>query len=243
LSSAATGRLRYLAPNAVTVGSILIGWVAILRCLRGDPHGAAWFGLWAVFTDRLDGLLARALDAQSEFGTQMDSLADLISFGVAPAVIAYAQFSATSGWGAWPLGAVCALHLVCAATRLARYNVRAAAGESGGFVGFPTTMTAAFLFTFFLSLGDLPATWAAAQRYAPLVMIASSIGMVVPLRVPRLGRPKSQVLLVVLVGIAIAGVTLTAVKRFPEYGVIMTGIWFVFAFVHHARTAPRVASP
>ncbi len=243
MSRPSRGSLRYLAPNAVTVGSILVGWVAIMRCLRGDPTGAAWFGLWAVFTDRLDGLLARALKAQSEFGTQMDSLADLISFGVAPAVIAFTLFSTTSGWGTVPLAAVCALHLVCAASRLARFNVRAAAGAHSGFVGFPTTMTAAFLFTFFLSLRDLPPGWASFNRYAPVVMVLSAIGMVAPLRVPRLGRPKSRVLAIGLIGVAIGGVTLTALQRFPEYGIITTGFWFVFAFVHHLRTSPSRPDP
>jgi CDP-diacylglycerol--serine O-phosphatidyltransferase len=251
------GWLRYLPPNLATLGSIVLGWLAITRLLMGNAMGGAWLGLWGIYTDRLDGLLARALDARSEFGVQLDSLADLVVFGMAPAAIAFSVFShPLFHWSRWPLGVVCGVYLACAAIRLARYNV-GAAGARKDFSGFPTTMVAAFLYTFMLSLPDLEPriderafshSWlqfahAAHQGaieallpWCPLVVPLGALAMIAPLRVPRLGKPPGVVLGIGLGLVVVAAVSLTALQRFPEYGVIMLSLWTIFCLIHHART-------
>jgi len=243
VSSAAAPRgwIRYLAPNTVTIGSIVIGWAAIVACVRGDARLAAWIGLWAVFTDRLDGLLARALNAQSEIGVQLDSLADLVSFGVAPAVVAFATFR-DNGWRWWVLAICCGFHLCCAAFRLARFNVRAASGAHDEYSGFPTTLIACLIYTFLLSLPDAQRIgWTGLQGFAPLVLPVCALGMIVPLRVPRLGRPRFRALVPVLALVVVTAVTLVAVRRYPEYGLVCCLYWVVMAFVHHLRTRTRKA--
>ncbi len=229
------GKLAYLAPNAVTIGGLVVAWLSITRCLMGDPIAAAWIGLWAVFTDRLDGALARALRAQSAFGMQLDSLADLAAFGIAPAVLTFTFFSGRSGWGLLPLGAAACGYVVCAAARLARFNVHAAPGGTHEYTGFPTTMTAGFVNTFVLAVASRTPPPAVA-RFLPLVIVACAIGMIAPIRVPRLERPKSAVLAVGLAAIVVGGVTLTALRRVPEFGLVTIGAWYLFSVVHHVRT-------
>jgi CDP-diacylglycerol--serine O-phosphatidyltransferase len=237
---ARAGWARYLVPNTVTLGSIVIGWSAIVACVRGDARLAAWIGLWAVFTDRLDGLLARALEAQSEIGVQLDSLADLVSFGVAPAVVAFSTFR-TGNWPWWSLAIFGGVHLSCAAFRLARFNVRAAEGaRQDEYSGFPTTLVAAFLYTFLLSLPDLAKVGLGGLvSWAPLVLPITALAMIAPLRVPKLGPPKNRLLSVPLAAVVATALVLTALRRFPEYGVICTLYWLFFALVYHLRSRGR----
>ena len=146
-------RLRrgvYLVPGSLTVANMLCGYYAVLASLQGSvadfDNAARAIGLAWLF-DSADGWVARATGASSEFGKQFDSLADVISFGVAPALLAFA-------WGVRGLlesGASPARHVVqlgwlvslafviCCAWRLARFNVHGMApGGSRYFVGMPT---------------------------------------------------------------------------------------------------------
>ena len=84
---------RYLAPNLITLSSMIFGLVSLWSSHNGDTPLAAWMIIYAVLTDRLDGLTARALKATSELGMQLDSFADALNFGVAPAymVLCYCE--------------------------------------------------------------------------------------------------------------------------------------------------------
>ena len=112
-----------LLPSLFTIGNLLCGWAVIVHALRGDLGGAAPFVALAILFDMFDGRIARLTGTTSAFGAQLDSLADLVSFGVAPALLAYR-------WGLEPLGALGwlagAAFLTAAAVRLARFNVHAA---------------------------------------------------------------------------------------------------------------------
>src|ERR687890_1873173 len=117
-------RRRALAtlPSLFTLGNMFCGFFAILVSIRGDYDLAAvLIGLSVVF-DITDGAVARLVGAVTPFGLQFDSLADLVSFGLAPALVAFTLFS--EGRDAWdPLGwVVCFLWVACAAIRLARFN-------------------------------------------------------------------------------------------------------------------------
>jgi len=137
----------YLLPNLMTAGNLFCGFAASLQILNGvlmqeqgdDPihkfHLAIWLILAACIFDLLDGRLARLGGHESEFGREFDSLADVISFGVAPALLLYKIVlqDFEMGW------VVSFLYLLCGALRLARFNCMAAKGGSADkdFRGFP----------------------------------------------------------------------------------------------------------
>jgi CDP-diacylglycerol--serine O-phosphatidyltransferase len=110
-----------LLPSLFTLANIFCGWSCIVYAMRGDLATAAPFIGVAMVLDMLDGRIARMTGTASEFGVQLDSLADVISFGMAPAVLAYA-------WGLAPLGrlgwAAGFLFVTAAALRLARFNIQ-----------------------------------------------------------------------------------------------------------------------
>jgi CDP-diacylglycerol--serine O-phosphatidyltransferase len=138
-------RLKFAIANGCTVGSLLAGMIAVFLALTADPTNlrfAAVALLACVVLDGCDGGLARRFNVASPFGAQLDSLADLSSFGVATGIVTY-QWLVWQGAATVPAAAVCALVAVCAAIRLARFNVSPKSGSH--FCGVPTTMAAAVL--------------------------------------------------------------------------------------------------
>ena len=153
-------RLRrgvYLLPSAFTVANLLCGYYAILATLDGrasDFNNAACAIGYAIILDSLDGRVARAMGTNSEFGKQFDSLADIISFGIAPAFLAYNWGVRAMAAGAapdalhltqlgWLLGFV---YLGCTAWRLARFNIQGMAeGSNRFFVGMPCPAAAGMI--------------------------------------------------------------------------------------------------
>lgn len=138
-------RLKFAIVNGCTLSSLVMGMTAIFLALSGDPDRlrlAAVALLACVALDGCDGGLARRFGVSSPFGAQLDSLADLGSFGVAAGVVTYQWLL---GLGAPPDQAalVCMLVVICAAIRLARFNVSPKSGTH--FSGVPTTMVAAVL--------------------------------------------------------------------------------------------------
>jgi len=139
-------KAMFVLPNLFTVTSILLGFYALVLC-AGDPspaqlYQAALAIFFALFFDAFDGRVARMTKTQSDFGVQLDSLADVISFGAAPALLVYK-------WALAPLGFagffVSFAFLACGALRLARFNVLAARGDKGSsrfFVGLPIPLAA-----------------------------------------------------------------------------------------------------
>jgi CDP-diacylglycerol---serine O-phosphatidyltransferase len=155
--SKARARLRrgiFLIPAAFTSANLLCGYYAVIAALMGTPedfnHAAKAIGIAIIF-DSLDGRIARMTGSNTEFGVQFDSLADVVSFGIAPAVLAYAWgVRSVTNLGPEALhqlgrfGWVCCLaFLICCAWRLARFNVKGMApGGSKYFVGMPTPAAA-----------------------------------------------------------------------------------------------------
>ena len=134
-------RCSFALVNACTLTSLGLGLTAIFLAMHGDVRLAAAFLVVCVAFDGLDGALARKLGVSSPFGAQMDSLADMCSFGLAAPVVVYASLAHTVPT---PAAAVaCIMVAGCAAVRLARFNVSPKDGKF--FSGVPTTMTAAVL--------------------------------------------------------------------------------------------------
>ncbi len=134
-------RVRFAIVQACTLSSLALGMFAILFAMHDNVQLAAALLVACVVFDGLDGALARKLGVSSPFGAQMDSLADMCSFGLAAPVVVYAALAHTVPT---PAAAVaCMLVAACAAVRLARFNVSPKDGKF--FCGVPTTMAAAVL--------------------------------------------------------------------------------------------------
>jgi CDP-diacylglycerol--serine O-phosphatidyltransferase len=134
-------RCRFALVNACTLASLGLGLLAIFLAMHGDVRFAAGCLVACVAFDGLDGALARKLGVASPFGAQMDSLADMCSFGLAAPVVVYASLAHTVPTAA--AAVACMLVAACAAIRLARFNVSPKDGKF--FSGVPTTMAAAVL--------------------------------------------------------------------------------------------------
>lgn len=122
----------FLLPTTFTVGNMLCGFAAIIAALHGRVLLAGWLIILAGVLDGLDGRIARLTNSSSEFGKEYDSLADVVSFGVAPAILAY-QWG-LRGLGRWGWAAAF-LFLVAGSVRLARFNVKAHTGDRRFFTG------------------------------------------------------------------------------------------------------------
>lgn len=143
--------LRKSLPSMFTVGNLFLGVLAIILVFNNNYERAAIMVIIAMLLDSLDGRVARALNAQSEFGKELDSLSDVISFGVAPAFIMYvAAFTEMNSATAW---IVTAIFPICGALRLARFNV--IAGTPGYFIGLPIPAAGGVLCTLALFHGEL----------------------------------------------------------------------------------------
>lgn len=147
----------YLLPNLMTAGNLFCGFAATLKMLQGallqatNPdaaailfHTAIWYILGACIFDLLDGRLARLGGQDSAFGREFDSLADIVSFGLAPALMVYRIVLIDFPRAGWVVAFV---YLLCGALRLARFNCIAAAGGSSGknFRGFPIPAAAGLI--------------------------------------------------------------------------------------------------
>lgn len=134
-------RLRVLAPTLLTVMNLFCGFSAVLLAFQGEYQWAARAVAAAVFLDMMDGAVARAVGATTPFGVQMDSLADLISFGLAPAVLVYTWVLEGYDTLAWLFAFI---WLACAAFRLARFNVTVdPLADKRYFIGLPSPGAAA----------------------------------------------------------------------------------------------------
>lgn len=134
-------RLKFAVVNACTLASLTLGMLAIFLAMQGEVRVAAFCLIACVTFDGLDGALARRMGVSSPFGAQMDSLADMCSFGLAAPVVLYASLAGSVSTAA--AAVACALVAACAAIRLARFNVSPKDGRF--FSGVPTTMAAAVL--------------------------------------------------------------------------------------------------
>ncbi|ABI55903.1 CDP-diacylglycerol--serine O-phosphatidyltransferase [Alkalilimnicola ehrlichii MLHE-1] len=136
----------YLLPNLLTTGCLFFGFFAIISAFNGDFRNAALAIFIAMVFDGLDGRVARMTNTQSDFGVQFDSIADMVSFGVGPALVAWIW--ALSGTASLPgplakLGLLIAfVYAACAALRLARFNTQVGMADKRYFQGLPSPAAA-----------------------------------------------------------------------------------------------------
>jgi CDP-diacylglycerol--serine O-phosphatidyltransferase len=165
-----------LLPSLFTLANLFCGWACVVHAMRGEFATAAPFIGVAIVLDMLDGRIARMTGTTSDFGVQLDSLADLISFGMAPAVLVFQ-------WGLLPLGrlgwAIGFLYLTAAALRLARFNIQAAT-DKRYFVGLPSPaaagIPAATIFYFPVAITTYPqALLGMTMLLVPALLMVSTI--------------------------------------------------------------------
>lgn len=156
-------------PNVITGANLVVGMLAVIYAVQERFVTGALLILVAAILDRFDGKLARKLGSNSEFGKELDSLADLVSFGVAPALTAYL-------WKLNDLGTpgilLMILFVLCGALRLARFNVM---NVTGHFLGIPITIAGSFVAIIVLAAGQSPAYVSGLLVFVLALLMISSI--------------------------------------------------------------------
>ncbi|MCX7780073.1 MAG: CDP-diacylglycerol--serine O-phosphatidyltransferase [Negativicutes bacterium] len=189
--------MRSLIPNALTALNLVLGVFAIITTFHGDYFTASLLVFSAMIADGLDGRVARAFGVSSDFGKELDSLCDLVSFGVAPAFLAYVFLLKDFGW----TGAVsAAAFATCGALRLARFNVNTGKVK-GYFMGLPIPASGCVVATFVM-LGVKPGGY-----LFPLMVAIFAYLMVSTIRYPDFKGKGGEPVRVIpaVVSLAIAG--------------------------------------
>jgi len=146
-------RLVYVLPNLFTAASIFTGILSIIKASQDKFVVAAWLIFLSLVFDGLDGRVARLTRTTSRFGVEFDSLADMIAFGVAPALLIYFQIGHSFGrFGIL----VSALYVIFGAIRLARFNVTHSLNDPNVFIGVPIPTAAVFVASTSLLLIEYP---------------------------------------------------------------------------------------
>jgi CDP-diacylglycerol--serine O-phosphatidyltransferase len=214
-------RAIVVVPSAFTLGNLFLGIWAIVTASRGDYNFAAWLIVMAAVMDMLDGRIARYTSTGSEFGEQLDSLVDIVSFGVAPAIIFFFTFLSDGGTWAWTLSFI---YVASVAVRLARFNVEQAGSAKSNFHGLPSPTAGMTVATFYpfsqteffqRTLTHLP--WHALVVGMVLALSALMMSHVLYPVVPRfdLRTRRGQFAMLLAIGSIIAAFTVPALFFFP----------------------------
>lgn len=163
---------RAVVPSLFTVLNVVSGFLSIVNASKGEIHMAAWFIIMAGIFDSLDGVMARITKSSSQFGVELDSLADVVSFGAAPSYLVYqAHLHSLNTLGL----IISAMPLVLGAIRLARFNVQLVGFDKDFFKGLPIPFQAVTVCAFMLQFYSVGygLTGLAQTALAPLVVFLS----------------------------------------------------------------------
>ena len=217
-------------PNVFTIGNLFLGIVSIIFVFNNEPEIAAMLIIVAMLTDGLDGRVARALNVTSEFGKELDSLSDVISFGVAPAFIVYSvafqDFNSPAAWIAT------AVFPICGALRLARFNV--ISGIPGYFIGLPIPAAGGVLATMALFYEELS---------TPILLIAElilSFLMVSNIKYPSFKKVRIPPFAMWVIPILVIIAILVAIKYPGTLSKLMFIPFVLYALLGLRRNARRV---
>ncbi|TMQ03436.1 MAG: hypothetical protein E6J91_46975 [Deltaproteobacteria bacterium] len=246
---------RYLAPNLITLSSMIFGLVSLWLTHTQDYSLAAWMIVYAVLTDRLDGLVARAVKGTSELGMQLDSFADSLNFGIAPAFLILTYLSSRTdlpyhdrGFAHTLLFIACAGYMLCAVFRLARYNVLSDDQiPTKIFFGFPTTLAGGLLSGWLLIFlkydpsipsfggakvfGESFHTPTAVWLYFPIAVAVLGYLMASRLPMPKVGMTKSRTISVILMVLMTIGYVCGFLMIYPEILFWMPTTWSIMFLI------------
>lgn len=225
----------YILPNLFTLAALFGGFYSIVMAMNGRFDMAAIGVFCAMVLDSLDGRVARMTNTQSAFGEQMDSLSDMVSFGAAPALIAYEW--ALKGLGRWGWMAAF-VYCACAALRLARFNVNTTVVDKRYFQGLPSPAAAALVTGFIWLMTELNIDPAGVAWPMFLLSLYSGLTMVsnVPFYSFKDVQMKKSVPFVVLVLIALG---IAVINIHPP--IVLFGVFIVYGFSGYAVYAWRKA--
>lgn len=227
------GRMRrvvVVVPSAFTLGNLFFGFWAIISAFNGNYRWAGWFIVFAGILDMLDGRIARLSNSGSRFGAELDSLVDLVSFGVAPALLIYMQEFSSTGRFAW---LICYCYVVAAAIRLARFNVSAEddSGSKRWFTGLPSptagmTLAVSWAFSQTDWYGRSLALINFESQGIAILMLLLAVLMVSNVKYPRwppagFGSPRRLLGLTLYLGVLAGGLLA------PEYVLFPLGLFYV----------------
>lgn len=219
------GVLRYTIPNGFTALSLLLGVGSIVTMQVGDLELAAWMIVWCGLLDTFDGVAARLLKATSSFGAEFDSMADLVAFGVAPAMLVFNAGLQIAGVQLdtgqfWVLLTASGVFVLAGAMRLARFNLTSEVPHGGWFIGIPITAAGGGLISslvLVLIRHEDVAAVLPLRLYLPILMFVLAILMVSRIRFPKAVMRKSMVINAFQI-INIAAIVYCGIFRvFPEY--------------------------
>ena len=218
----------YILPNLFTLAALFGGFYAMVMAIDGRFEQAAVGVFCAMVLDSLDGRIARMTNTQSAFGEQMDSLSDMVSFGAAPALIAYVWALNTLGRWGW-IGAF--VYCACAALRLARFNVNTTVVDKRFFQGLPSPAAAALVAGFIWLMTDAGIDGVEVRWYAFAMTLYAGLTMVtnVPFYSFKDVQMKKSVPFVVIVLIALA---IAAINIDPP--TVMFGLFVIYGFSGYA---------
>lgn len=234
--------LRYTIPNSFTALSLLLGVSSIVMTQVGDLEFAAWLIIWCGLLDTMDGVSARLLKATSSFGAEFDSMADLVSFGVAPAILVLnvglqiGGIEIDSGQF-WVLLVAVGVFVLAGAMRLARFNLASSKPRTGWFLGVPITAAGGGLISSMVIVtiryeeitSVLPL-----HLYLPILMFVLGIAMVSRIRFPKAVIRKSK-LINAFQFVNIAAIFYCSIFRvYPEY-LFGIGIFLLIAGIIAGR--------
>lgn len=232
---------RYLAPNAVTCIGLTIGLLSIRTSLTATSvpqlHEAAWLILYAVLLDKADGAIARRLNASSEFGVQLDSFSDFVTFGICPAALVTQAVSlgAPETWAQGPahlaLLGLGALYTVCAALRLAKFNVTTASVGTRFFLGLPSTSSGGLLASAFLA-HQAHGGGASSLPFFVGFMALNAALMVSNLPQPKLHISEQPAIKAFQILVVISVYVLIPLHRAPAYLIAVSSLYTVGGFVY-----------
>ena len=185
-------RPKHLVPNVVTLANIALGFLSIIAAADGRFEHAVYFMFAAGLCDMMDGRLARMLDASTEFGMELDSLSDVVSFGIAPAVLVYLSVLREYG----TLGAMISVaYLLAGALRLARFNIDEGPLAKVTFQGTPIPVAAGYVMSFIMVRNELPSALIAGGVFSMALCMVSSI------KVPKFRKDAGPPLFMMVIGI------------------------------------------
>jgi CDP-diacylglycerol--serine O-phosphatidyltransferase len=181
---------RAVVPSLFTTLNVFCGFLSILNSHQGRIEMAAWFILLAAVFDTLDGMMARITRTSSQFGVELDSLADVVSFGAAPSFMVYMSgMSAFENWGIL----ISSMPLVFGAIRLARFNSQLVGFEKDYFKGLPIPAQAIALCAFFFdNFGENGLSSWGKVSLVPLTILLSLL-MVSTIKYDTIPRPSRRV--------------------------------------------------